>query len=100
VNFAVCSIHATAVYLCLFDEAGQREVARLALTEHTDGVWHGFLPQAACGLIYGYRVEGPCEPEHGHRFDPSKLLLDPYAKALSGRDRMREALGALGFALK
>ncbi len=84
VNFALFSAHATKVELCLFDEQGQRELERIDLPEFTDEVWHGFLPDARPGSIYGYRVHGPYEPETGHRFNPNKLLLDPYAKAVVG----------------
>jgi isoamylase len=78
------SAHATKAELCLFDDAGQREVERIELPEFTDEIWHGFLPDARPGTIYGYRVHGPYEPAHGHRFNPNKLLLDPYAKAVVG----------------
>ena len=84
VNFALFSAHATKVELCLFDEAGETEVARVELPEYTDEVWHGYLPEARPGTIYGYRVHGPYAPEAGHRFNPNKLLLDPYAKQLQG----------------
>jgi len=84
VNFALFSAHATKVELCLFDDQGEREVERIELPEFTDEVWHGFLPDARPGTIYGYRVHGPYEPKHGHRFNPNKLLLDPYAKAVVG----------------
>ncbi|HLO78365.1 MAG TPA: glycogen debranching protein GlgX [Magnetospirillum sp.] len=83
VNFALFSAHAEKVELCLFDQRG-REVERIALPEYTDEVWHGYLPDARPGLLYGYRVHGPYDPLHGHRFNPHKLLIDPYAKALSG----------------
>jgi isoamylase len=85
VNFAVFSAHASTVELCLFDAEGKREVARLTLPEWTDEVWHGYLPGAAAGLVYGYRVHGTFAPGAGHRFDPAKLLLDPYARRLRGR---------------
>lgn len=84
VNFALFSQHATRVELCLFDDTGRTETVRLELPEHTHGVWHGFLPDAKPGLIYGYRVHGPYDPNNGHRFNPHKLLLDPYAKKLHG----------------
>ena len=84
VNFAVFSANAERVDLCLFDPAGRREVARLPLPECTDEVWHGYLPEARPGQLYGFRAFGPYEPRRGHRFNPHKLLLDPYAKALSG----------------
>ncbi|MFK7853403.1 MAG: glycogen debranching protein GlgX [Granulosicoccus sp.] len=84
VNFALFSQHATRVELCLFDDTGCNETTRLELPEHTHGVWHGFLPDAKPGLVYGYRVHGPYDPNNGHRFNPHKLLLDPYAKKLLG----------------
>ncbi len=84
VNFALFSAHATKVELCLFDEAGEREIERIELPEFTDEVWHGYLPDARPGTVYGYRVHGPYEPEHGHRFNPNKLLLDPYARTILG----------------
>ncbi len=85
VNFALFSEHATSVDLCLFDslEATQ-ESARIPVTEHTDQVWHVFLPDVQPGQLYGYRVYGPYDPERGMRFNSSKLLLDPYAKAIAG----------------
>jgi glycogen operon protein len=92
VNFAVFSAHAERVELCLFDPSGRREVARLELPECTDEVFHGYLPEARPGLLYGYRVYGPYQPEAGHRFNPNKLLLDPYAKKLSGRLHWSDAL--------
>ena len=91
VNFALFSANAEKVELCLFDKTGQREVERIALPEHTDEVWHGYLPDARPGLLYGYRVHGPYEPSAGHRFNANKLLLDPYAKALFGSLRWSDA---------
>ena len=85
VNFAVFSANATKVELCLFDASGEQELERIELPEYTDEIWHGYLPDARPGTIYGYRVHGPYEPENGHRFNPNKLLLDPYAKAHIGR---------------
>ena len=82
VNFALFSAHAEKVELCLFDRSGSKETARLALPECTDQIWHGYLPQAKPGLLYGYRVHGPYDPPNGHRFNPNKLLIDPYARAL------------------
>src|SRR5919204_424511 len=77
VNFALFSEHATSVDLCLFDSMEAREEnVRIPVTEHTDQVWHTFLPDARPGQIYGYRVSGPYEPELGMRFNSSKLLLD------------------------
>lgn len=84
-NFAIFSGHATKVELCLFapDDAN-REIARIPLPEKTDEVWHGYLPDARPGTLYGFRVHGPYEPENGHRFNAHKLVLDPYAKAITG----------------
>ena len=84
-NFALFSEHATGVELCLFDGA-DTSVARerIALHERTDLVWHGYLPALGPGQLYGYRVHGPYEPERGLRFNPAKLLIDPYAGALAG----------------
>lgn len=92
VNFAVFSAHATRVDLCIFDPSGKRELKRITLPECTDEVWHGYLPGAAPGLVYGYRAHGPYEPNKGHRFNPHKLLLDPYAKRLVGQVRWTDAL--------
>lgn len=83
-NFALFSAHAQKVELCLFDDDGGEEVARLTLPEFTNEVWHGYLPDVRPGQLYGYRVHGPYEPQEGHRFNHHKLLLDPYAKALAG----------------
>ena len=91
VNFALFSEHAEEVELCLFDTRGRREIARAELREQTDRVWHCYLPEAKPGLSYGYRVYGPYEPERGHRFNPNKLLLDPYAKAAVGKLRWSDA---------
>jgi isoamylase len=84
VNFTLFSEHATGVELCLFDELNAPETTRLRLHERTDYIWHIFLPEIKKGQLYGYRVEGPYEPAAGHRFNPNKLLLDPYAKAIAG----------------
>ena len=84
INFALFSAHATKVELCLFDERGERERERIELVERTDEVWHGYLPAGGPGLLYGYRVHGPYDPRNGHRFNPYKLLIDPYAKKLAG----------------
>jgi isoamylase len=84
VNFALFSEHAEGVELCLFDDRGRRELQRIPLREQTDQVWHCYLPEARPGQLYGYRVSGPYQPQHGHRFNPQKLLLDPYAKAIVG----------------
>ncbi|MBW4090020.1 MAG: glycogen debranching protein GlgX [Proteobacteria bacterium] len=92
INFAVFSAHAEAIDLCLFEPTGRREIARLAMPECTDEVWHGYLPDALPGCVYGYRVHGPYAPRRGHRFNPNKLLLDPYARALTGALRWSDAL--------
>ncbi|HEX2030454.1 MAG TPA: glycogen debranching protein GlgX [Actinomycetota bacterium] len=95
VNFALFSENATGVELCLFDgPEAERESARVPLSERTDLIWHAYLPDARPGLLYGYRVHGPYAPEKGHRFNPSKLLLDPYAKSVSGRVRWDDAVFA------
>ena len=85
VNFAIFSEHATGVELCLFDslEAAEENL-RIPVKEQTDQVWHVFLPDARPGQLYGFRVSGPYDPERGLRFNSSKLLLDPYAKAIVG----------------
>ena len=82
VNFALYSENAERVELCLFDPKGRREVERVDVPYRTDFVWHCYLPEARPGLLYGYRVHGPYAPEHGHRFNPHKLLLDPYARMI------------------
>ena len=82
VNFALFSKHAERVELCLFDPKGRREIERVALTERTDFIWHCYLPEARPGLLYGYRVHGPHDPDRGHRFDHNKILLDPYARMI------------------
>jgi glycogen operon protein len=93
VNFAIFSENATGVELCLFDgRDGSREVARIPMTEQTDQVWHIFLPEVRPGQRYGYRVHGPYDPANGHRFNPAKLVLDPYAKAIDGTLRWSDAL--------
>ena len=91
VNFALFSENADKVDLCLFDARGRREVQRIQMPEQTDQVWHAYLPEARPGLLYGYRVHGPYRPEQGHRFNPNKLLLDPYAKFLAGPLRWSDA---------
>ncbi|HWT12718.1 MAG TPA: glycogen debranching protein GlgX [Allosphingosinicella sp.] len=92
INFAVFSAHAERIELCLFDAAGRRELARYELPEWTDEVWHGYLPDALPGLVYGYRAHGPYAPDQGHRFNPNKLLLDPYARRLAGSLKWTDAL--------
>jgi isoamylase len=78
--------------LCLFEPSGRHEIARYTLPEYTDEVWHGYLPDAAAGLLYGYRADGPYDPPRGHRFNHNKLLLDPYARALAGTLSWTDAL--------
>ncbi|HEY8101945.1 MAG TPA: glycogen debranching protein GlgX [Burkholderiaceae bacterium] len=92
VNFAVFSANAEKVDLCVFDPAGRKEVARLAMPDCTDEVWNGYLPEASPGLLYGYRAYGAYDPQRGHRFNHHKLLLDPYARLLSGPLRWTDAL--------
>jgi isoamylase len=92
VNFAVFSANAEKMELCIFDAAGRKEVARLPLPDCTDEVWHGYLPEAGPGLLYGLRAHGPYDPQRGYRFNHHKLLLDPYARLLSGPLRWTDAL--------
>ena len=92
VNFAIFSANATKVELCLFDSTGEHELERIELPEYTDEIFHGYLPDAHPGLIYGYRVYGPYDPKNGHRFNHNKLLIDPYAKQLVGELKWSEAL--------
>ncbi|WP_348266411.1 glycogen debranching protein GlgX [Edaphobacter paludis] len=84
VNFALFSRNATKVELCLFSEDGKTELERIVLPEHTNEIWHGYVQDIGPAQRYGYRVYGPYEPENGHRFNPNKLLLDPYAQAHIG----------------
>ena len=92
VNFSLFSENAEKVELCLFDAKGRREIERIDLRWQTDQIWHCYLPDARPGLLYGYRVHGPYDPGRGHRFNPHKLLLDPYAKALWGSFQWSDAL--------
>ena len=92
VNFALFSAHAEKVELCLFDASGQHERARIVLPEYTDEVWHCYLPEVRPDQLYGYRVYGRYDPAAGHRFNPNKLVLDPYAKALHGPLRWSDVL--------
>jgi isoamylase len=87
VNFAVYSSGATQVELCIFNPSGAQELHRIPLPDRTDNVWHGFLPapHGVEGVVYGYRVHGPYDPQHGARYNPHKLLIDPYAKSLVGK---------------
>jgi len=91
VNFALFSEHAEKVELCLFGPSGNREIHRIRLREQTDQVWHCFLPEVRPGLLYGYRVYGPYEPNKGLRFNSHKLLLDPYAKQIEHGLRWQDA---------
>ena len=84
VNFALFSENSDRVELCIFDPSGKTEIERIELRERTDRIWHCYLPYCQLGQLYGYRVHGPYDPENGHRFNPNKLLLDPYAKATVG----------------
>jgi len=93
VNFAIFSEHATAVELCLFDTPESAEPSdQVSMPAATDRVWHAYLPDVRPGALYGYRVDGPYAPEEGHRFNPAKLLIDPYAKAVSGTIRWSDEL--------
>ena len=94
VNFAVYASGATKIELCLFDAAGEHELLRLALPQRTENVWHGFLPapQGSAGLVYGLRVHGAYDPAYGLRHNPSKLLIDPYARLLAGKFTWNDAL--------
>src|ERR1041385_2842324 len=82
-NFAVFSARAQRIDLCLFGPQGKRQIATFTLPEFTDEVWHGYLPNAQLGLLYGYRAHGPYEPQRGFRFNPHKLLLDPYPPGIA-----------------
>lgn len=84
INFAVWAPDASRIELCLFDAAGREELRRVDLPCCSDGVWHGFLPAAAPGLVYGLRAHGPWAPQQGHRFNPAKVLLDPWAEEVVG----------------
>ena len=84
VNFAIFSAHATAMELCLFDDAGRLQTDCQILPGHTGDIWHGYLPDASPGLLYGLRAHGDWQPDDGHYFNPNKLLLDPYAREVVG----------------
>ena len=92
INFAVFSANATKIELCLFDPKGRKELRRLPLPECTDEIWHGYLPDSDPGLVYGYRAYGPYDPKNGHRFNPFKLLLDPYARQIQGQVNWSDGL--------
>jgi glycogen operon protein len=91
-NFALFSANATKVEVCIFEADGKTEVDRVALPEYTDQIWHGYLPGVAPGTVYGLRVHGPYDPKNGHRFNPNKLLLDPYACAHIGQLKWNPAV--------
>src|SRR5437588_689613 len=95
VNFALFSENATAVELCLFNKEDDAiESAKVQIHEYTDQVWHCYLPDVRPGQYYGFRVHGPYKPEEGHRFNPVKLLIDPYAKAITGSIKWSDAVFA------
>jgi isoamylase len=94
VNFALFSANATKVEVCLFDRDGKTELERVALPEYTDGIFHGWIGGIGPGQLYGYRVHGPYDPKNGHRFNPNKVLLDPYAKAIGRYVRWDDSLFA------
>jgi isoamylase len=91
VNFALFSANATRVELCLFDPGGREETARITLPDYTNEIFHGYMPDLQPGQVYGYRVHGPYAPEEGHRFNPNKLLLDPYARGHTGEIQWNDA---------
>ncbi len=93
-NFALFSANAQRVELCLFDASGKKEIERIFLPEFTEEVWHGYIDGIQPGQLYGYRVHGPYDPKNGHRFNPAKLLIDPYAKSLHGEFDWNDAMFA------
>jgi isoamylase len=97
VNFAIFSEHATRIELCLFDSVdAESESLTIPLPEQTDMVWHGYLPDVHPGQLYGYRVHGPYAPQAGHRFNPNKLVIDPYAKVVGRNMRWDDSLFGFG----
>jgi glycogen operon protein len=93
VNFSLFSEHAEGVQLLLFDEESSASPSTtISFTQKTDNIWHAYLPDVRPGALYGYRVKGPYDPERGYRFNPNKLLIDPYAKAVSGPIRWSDEL--------
>ena len=92
VNFAVFSAHAEMIELCLFSPDGRKEMARLPMRDRDGDIWHIHVGGLTAGCVYGYRAHGPYDPERGHRFNPHKLLLDPYARALEGRLKWSDAV--------
>lgn len=91
VNFALFSAHAERVELCLYDPSGKHEIGRMDMPEYTHEIWHGYVPGLQPGALYGFRVHGPFDPENGHRFNPNKLVIDPYARELVGDVEWNEA---------
>jgi isoamylase len=94
VNFAVFSDHATRMTLCLFDGQGNEHI-NIDLPECDGGIWHGYVAGLLPGQHYGYRAHGPYRPDEGHRFNPHKLLLDPYARRISGHPDCTTACSAM-----
>ena len=92
VNFAIFSKNGEGAELCLYDGESGEETARIEISERDHGIWHAYLPDVRPGQLYGYRVHGPFAPDRGHRFNPAKLLLDPYAKALAGPNQWNDIL--------
>lgn len=90
-NFAIFSAHAEKIELCLFDKDGKRETQRIEMPERTQDIWHGYINDLKPGQLYGYRVHGPYAPAEGHRFNPHKLLLDPYAREHHGQIEWHDA---------
>jgi pullulanase/glycogen debranching enzyme len=94
INIAVAARHATAVELCLYDETGRHETDRIRLPSCTEGIWHGFVPGLGAGQRYGLRAHGPWQPDAGHRFNPQRLLIDPWTRSLSGPlERLANEIG-------
>src|ERR1700693_3296513 len=91
-NFAVFAGGPSRLELCLFDPGGRSELRRLPMPECTDGVWYAFVPDLPPGQLYGYRAHGAYGPVQGPRYNPNKLLVDPYARALAGSLRWSDAL--------
>jgi len=95
VNFSIFSEHASRLELCLFDSVeSPKETQRIQLTEQTNRIWHIYLPDARPGWLYAYRVHGPYDPNSGHRFNPSKIMVDPYAKTIARRIQWTDAMFA------
>src|SRR3954467_9419248 len=93
VNFAIYADNATGIELCLFNTPDdEAESAKIKVTERSHQIWHCYLPDIKPGQLYGYRVHGPFEPQNGHRFNPKKLLIDPYAKAIAGTINWSDAM--------